>query len=176
MPTSALILTVAILFGVFASDMGRRAITTRRLVRPLIIAGVAGATYLAAFATSGAGLAIELAGAGVGAALGLLAASTMRIEHDGDSGTVFSTAGVSYLAIWIAAAAGRLAFIYCSSHWFSSDLGSWMLAHHVSTAALTNGLILLALAMTTARTLSIVVRSRAAASGRVGVSFADQRA
>jgi len=38
MPTSALILTVAILFGVIASDIGRRAVTTRRLVRPLLIA------------------------------------------------------------------------------------------------------------------------------------------
>jgi hypothetical protein len=174
MPTSALILTIAILFGVVSADIGRRAITPRRLLRPLLIAAGAGAVYLTAFATSGAGLAVELAGAGAGALLGLLAASLMHVEHDHESKTVFTQAGGGYLAVWIAAAAARLAFIYGSNHWFSADLGRWMLSHHVTTGALTDGLILLALAMTTFRTLSLVVRSRAAANSGVGAaSLAD---
>ena len=167
MPTSALILTVAILFGVIASDIGRRAVTTRRLVRPLLIAGAA---YLSAFATSGSGLAVELAGAGTGALLGLLAASLMRVEHEKHSGTVFTNAGGGYLAIWIAAAAARLAFIYGSSHWFSADLASWMLTHHITTGALTDGLIMLALGMTVARTLSLAVRSQIAAGNGLGIA------
>ena len=170
MPTSALILTVAILFGVIASDIGRRAVTTRRLVRPLLIAGGAGAAYLSAFATSGSGLAGELAGAGTGALLGLLAASLMRVEHEKHSGTVFTNAGGGYLAIWIAAAAARLAFIYGSSHWFSADLASWMLTHHITTGALTDGLIMLALGMTVARTLSLAVRSQIAAGNGLGIA------
>jgi hypothetical protein len=163
MPTSALILTIAILFGVVSADIGRRAITPRRLLRPLLIAAGAGAVNLTAFATSGAG-----------ALLGLLAASLMHVEHDHESKTVFTQAGGGYLAVWIAAAAARLAFIYGSNHWFSADLGRWMLSHHVTTGALTDGLILLALAMTTFRTLSLVVRSRAAANSGVGAaSLAD---
>ena len=35
MPTSAIILSAAILLGVLSSDIGRRAITTHRLLRPL---------------------------------------------------------------------------------------------------------------------------------------------
>jgi hypothetical protein len=35
-----------------------------------------------------------------------------------------------------------------------------MLAHHITVAALADGLVLMALAMTTARTLSLVARSR----------------
>jgi hypothetical protein len=163
MPTSALILTAAILIGVLVSDVGRRAVTTHRLLRPLVIAGVAGAAYLTNFATSGAGLALELAGAGTGAVLGLLAASFMRVERDVDSGTAFTRAGAAYVLIWIVAASGRLAFIYGSNHWFSGSLDSWMQSHHVSVAALTDALVLTALAMTTARTLSLVVRSRATA-------------
>ena len=46
MPTNAIILTAAILFGVLVSDLGRRAITTHRLIRPLMIAAGAGAVYL----------------------------------------------------------------------------------------------------------------------------------
>jgi hypothetical protein len=159
MPTSAIILSAAILIGVLISDLGRRAVTTRRLRRPLLVAGAAGATYLTAFATSGDGLALELAGAGAGALLGLLAASLMRVEHDPGSGGVFTRAGIGYALIWIAVVATRLAFIYGSGHWFSSSLDSWMLAHQITADALTNGLILMALAMTTARTLSLLARS-----------------
>jgi len=162
MPTSAIILTAAILFGVLCSDLGRRAITTHRLARPLLVAGGAGAVYLTALATSGAGLAIELAGAGIGALLGLLAASRMRIEHDPATGRASTRAGAGYALIWIAVAAARLAFIYGSQHWFSAALDSWMLAHHVSADALTDALIVMALAMTSARTFSLVVRARSA--------------
>jgi len=165
MPASALILTAAILVGVFMSDLGRRAITTHRLLRPLLIAGAAGSIYLAAFATSGAGLALELVGLGAGTMLGLLAAGLMRIEYDPTGGTAFTRAGAGYAVIWLAVAAARLAFIYGSNHWFSASLGSWMHTNQITTAALTDALILMALAMTTARTLSLATRSRAATNG-----------
>ena len=163
MPTSALILTAVILVGVLGSDLGRRAITAHRLIRPLIVAGVAGALYLTAFATSGDGLAIELAGAGTGVLLGLLAASLVRLEHEPATGTTFTRAGIGYALIWIVTATARLAFIYGSSHWFSASLDSWMFSHHITADALTDALIVMALAMTSARTLSLIVRSRLAA-------------
>ncbi len=167
MPTSALILSAAILIGVLASDLGRRAVTHSRLRRPLLIAGIAGSMYLSAFATKGDGLAVELAGAGVGAVLGLLAGSMMRVEHDSD-GQAFTRAGAGYAAIWVAVVGTRLAFIYGSEHAFSASLNSWMLTHHVTTAALTNGLVLMALAMTVARTLSLIARARLGENGRLG--------
>ena len=68
--------------------------------------------------------------------------------------------------IWIAVATARLAFIYGSNHWFSANLGSWMLTHHVTADALTDTLIVMALAMTSARTLSLTVRSRLAVNPR----------
>ena len=40
--TDAIILSIAILIAVFASDLGRRAITTHRLLRPLLVAAGAG--------------------------------------------------------------------------------------------------------------------------------------
>jgi hypothetical protein len=167
MPTSALILSAVILVGVLASDLGRRAVTRSRLRRPLLIAGIAGSMYLSAFATKGDGLAVELAGAAAGAVLGLIAGSLMRVEHDGD-GQAFTRAGASYVLIWVAVVATRLAFIYGSEHVFSASLGSWMVAHHVTTAALTNGLVLMALAMTVARTLSLIARARLGESAGLG--------
>ena len=165
MPTSALILTAVILAGVFLSDLGRRSVSRRRLQRPLIIAGIAGSMYLAGLAASGAGLALELSAAGTGAVLGLLAANFMHVEHDADSGEVFTRAGIAYASIWIAAATVRLAFIYGSQHWFAGSLDSWMLAHHITAAVLTDALVLEALAMTIARTVSLYVRSRPSAGG-----------
>jgi hypothetical protein len=173
MPTSALILSAAILVGVLTSDLGRRAVTRSRLRRPLLVAGIAGSMYLSAFATRGDGLAIELAGAGVGAALGLLAGSLMRVEHDGD-GRSFTRAGAGYAVIWIAVVGARLAFIYGSEHLFSASLGSWMNAHHITTAALTDGLVLMALAMTVARTLGLLARARLGQSaGRPRATLAE---
>ena len=158
--SDALILTAVILVGVFVSDLGHRAVTAHRLLRPLGIAGGAGALYLTAFATSGNGLAVELAGAGIGALLGLLAGGLMRVERDQATGRAFTQAGVGYALLWIVVVGARLAFIYGSQHWFSVGLDSWMVTHHVTANALTDGLILMALAMTSARTMSLIVRSR----------------
>jgi hypothetical protein len=163
MPTSAIIISAAILIGVLLSDLGRRALTTHRMLRPLLIAGGAGAMYLTTFATSGSGLALELAGTGVGALLGLLAAAIVHVEHDPHDGRTFTRAGSAYALIWIVVVGGRLAFIYGSEHWFSASLYSWMLSHHITADELTNALILMALAMTSARTLSLLVRSRSGA-------------
>jgi hypothetical protein len=165
--TNAIILSLVILAGVFFSDLGQRAVTAHRLLRPLLIAGGAGALYLTALATSGDGLAIELAGLGAGALLGLFAASFMRVEADQGTGQAFTKAGIGYALIWIATISARLTFIYGAQHWFPASLSSWLLAHHITGDALTDALIVMALAMTTARTLSLLVRSQRRAGSPV---------
>ena len=167
MPTSAIILSAVILVGVLISDLGHRVISTHRLLRPLLIAASAGTFYLTAVATSGAGLAIELACTGAGAVLGLLAASFMRVEHDPSNDKAFTRAGVGYALIWIVTIAARLTFIYGSSHWYSANLDSWMLARHITADALTDALVLMALAMTVARTLSLLIRRRTSANAHL---------
>jgi hypothetical protein len=129
-----------------------------------MIAGIAGAAYLTHFATSGDGLALELAGTGAGALLGLLAAGFMRVERDPSDGNVFTRAGIAYALVWIVVVGARLGFIYGTNHWFNASLGTWMSSHHITADALTDALVLMALAMTTTRTLSLLVRSRARAN------------
>jgi hypothetical protein len=90
----------------------------------------------------------------------------MRVEPNKSDGQVITDTGIVYAATWIIVVGARLAFIYGTGHWFSASLDSWMFAHHVTAAALTDALVLMALAMTVARTLSLIVRSRIAIVGR----------
>jgi hypothetical protein len=90
---------------VFISDLGRRALTTHRLLGQLMIAAGLGEAHLTAFATSGVGLELKLASAGTGARLGLFASGFLRVEHDPRNGKTFSRVGIGYALIWIATAA-----------------------------------------------------------------------
>lgn len=72
----------------YISDLGRRALTTHRLLGQLMIAAGLGAAHLTAFATSGVGRELKLASAGTGARLGLFASGGfLRVEHDPRNGT-----------------------------------------------------------------------------------------
>ena len=50
-------------------------------------------------------------------------------------------AGLPYAIFWTAIIGARAAFSYGSVHWFTAPLVSWGVAHQVSVAALTDGLI-----------------------------------
>jgi hypothetical protein len=45
-------------------------------------------------------------------------------------------------------------------HWFGPQLGRWMTDHHVTSAALTDALIFMALGMLITRVIAIAVRAR----------------
>ena len=53
----------------------------------------------------------------------------------------------------------RAAFSYGSVHWFARPLVSWAIANQVSVAAVTDGLIFMAIAMVLVRTLVLGVRA-----------------
>jgi hypothetical protein len=60
---------------------------------------------------------------------------------------------------WTAVIAARAAFTYGAAHWFSSSMVSWAIARQVSQAAITDGLIFMAIAMILVRTGSLRVRA-----------------
>ncbi|MEV4422214.1 hypothetical protein AB0L40_19895 [Patulibacter sp. NPDC049589] len=156
-----LLLNAAILGVVLFSDLGRKAFSRRRLVRPLLIAGIVGATMVAGVPSHGDGLLLIVLGVTAGVVLGALAGGLLRVEADGDA-PVVTVGGPAYAAFWTTVAGLRVAFAYGSDHWFRSDLGTWMLHHQVTSDALTDALVLMALAMVVTRTISVLARVHAA--------------
>ena len=91
--------------------------------------------------------------------VGLLASHLMTVYRSPRTGGPASRAGFGYALIWIVVVGARAAFSYGSEHWFTSQLGSWMMHHQVGVNASTDPLILMAIALTLTRTLVLAGRA-----------------
>jgi hypothetical protein len=74
-----------------------------------------------------------------------------------------------YALFWTAVIGARALFSYGTDHWFGNQLGSWLAASSIPSAAITNGLIFMAVAMLLTRTLGLARRSRSVPSGTATV-------
>jgi hypothetical protein len=158
MPTDVLIVNIAVLFAVLEADLGRRKITRFRILRPLLLAAGIIPLFIAHPATAGNGEILEIALAGLGALLGLVAAfGLMKITYDEKSQQSMSIAGVAYGAFWTLVIGARLLFTYGANHWYHTQLGHWMLTNGITVDALTDALIFMAVAMAVTRTIRLAV-------------------
>jgi hypothetical protein len=157
----ALIFNAIVLLVVLEADIGpHRKIGWFRILRPFVTSGVAVVIFMKAITTSGAGLTLELALAASGIVLGLAATALMRVYRSPRTGRPVSRAGVAYAVLWIVVIGARTAFSYGSVHWFGSQLAHWMTQHAVTTAAITDALIFMAIAMVITRTAGLALRAR----------------
>jgi hypothetical protein len=160
MLTNALIINGLVLFAVLEADLGpARKLSRFRLLRPLLLSASIVPMFLEAIATHGTGLALEIGGGVAGILLGLTAASLMHIRREPTTGRLVTRAGAAYAALWVAVIATRSCFSIGAVHWFSQPLATWMVNHQVTSAAITDTLIIMAVAMTAARTVSLAVRA-----------------
>jgi len=68
-------------------------------------------------------------------------------------------ADAAYAALWIVVIAARSCFSIGAVHWFNHPLATWMTNHQLTGAAITDTLIIMAVAMTLARTLCLDIRA-----------------
>ena len=64
-----------------------------------------------------------------------------------------------YAIFWTLVIGARAAFSYGAAHWFSAPLVGWAIANQVSEAAITDGLIFMAVAMVLVRTAGLGFRA-----------------
>jgi hypothetical protein len=155
MPTDVLIVNIAVLFAVLEADLGRRKISTFRILRPLFLAAGIVPLFVAHPATTGNGEILEIALAGLGALLGVVAAGgLMTVGFDDASQQSVSTADGAF---WVVIIGARLLFTYGANHWYHTQLGHWMVTNGVTVDALTDALIFMAVAMAVTRTLRLAL-------------------
>jgi hypothetical protein len=168
--TTAMIVNGVVLATVLASDLGpARKIGPMRLLRPVIAAAVIIPLFVDRPATHGMALVVELAGVVAGILGGLAAAALMRVYRSPDTGKPVSRAGWPYAILWIVVIGGRAAFSWGSVHWFEASIVSWAIANQVSVAAITDGLIFMAIAMVLVRTLGLGVRASRLPTGALAL-------
>lgn len=158
MTAKILALNLIMLAIVLETDLGRRKITLFRVARPFVAAVVIVPFFFAGAALHGWGLGLEVAGAAIGLALGLLASALLPVHYDLAARRSYSRGGIAYALLWIAITGARLFFSYGAEHLFGRPLGSFMVTHNVSAGALADAFIFLSLAMFLARTASLGVR------------------
>ncbi len=157
----AMIINAIVLVAVLEADLGsHRKVTRFRVLRPLILAIAIVPFFVKGVQTNGSGLTLELALAAAGVVLGLVAVSLMTVYRSQRTGKPVTRAGFGYATLWIVVIGARAAFSYGSVHWFGPQLGSWMTQHSVDSAAITDALIFMAVAMLVTRTIGIVARAR----------------
>jgi hypothetical protein len=158
--TQAMIVNAVVLATVLATDLGpARKIGPMRLLRPLIAAVVIIPLFISQPVTHGSGLAVEIAGCVAGLLGGLAAAALMKVYRSPGTARPVSSAGAFYAIFWTVIVGARAAFSYGAAHWFTPQIVSWAIANRVTEAAITDGLIFMAVAMILVRTVSLGVRA-----------------
>jgi hypothetical protein len=107
----------------------------------------------------------------LGGVLALCLMKVYRSEKDRQAG---HRRRRGYALLWIVVIGARVLFSYGANHWFKNQLGSWLTMHSIPSAAITGGLIFMAVAMVLTRAVGLTARARSVSGGReVAMSSPD---
>jgi hypothetical protein len=158
--TEAMVINGIVLAATLEADLGgHRKIGWFRMLRTPLTVALVIPLFLQRPVTHGNGLLVELAGIAAGLLGGLVVTTLMRVYRSPKTGKAVSAAALPYAAVWTAIVAARAAFSYGAVHWFPAQIAQWCVAHQVTVAAITDGLIFMAIVMVVARTLALGVRA-----------------
>jgi hypothetical protein len=165
-----------VLIAVMHSDLGtHRKIGPVRLLTPAVVAGAIIPLFIDPVVTHGAGLAVELAGVAAGMLGGLAAIALTRVYRSPRTGKPVSRATWLYALLWTLVIGARAVFSYGAAHWFPVQLAQWCMTHHVTGAAITDGLIFMAVAMLLTRTLGLGARAATLSRAMTGSTVSVPR-
>jgi hypothetical protein len=160
--TQAEIVNGFVLVAVMHNDLGtHRKIGPVRLITPVVVAAAIVPLFIDPVVTHGTGLAVEVAGVVAGMLGGLAALTLMKVGRSPRTGKPVSRATWPYALLWTLVIGARAAFSYGALHWFPAQIDQWGVAHQVTGAAITDGLIFMAVAMLLTRTFGLGIRAGA---------------
>lgn len=155
--TTEFMIAAAIIVSVVV-QFGRKQLNWVRLFLPLAIVTGFAVYYLKGIPTSGGDGWFTLAGLATGLVLGVIAAALIGMHEE--SGRVFVTAGLAYVALWIVVFGARLAFAYVATNSPETlrQIFIWSFEHGITEAGWTAAFMLQALAMVGVRTAVMIGR------------------
>jgi hypothetical protein len=137
-----------------------RELTTRMLLRPLVILAVAVGTYLHGVPTGGNDLVLLAALALVGGLIGVASGQTMLMRR-GPDGEVLARSGWASGFLWVLGMGSRFAFVVWITHSGASTIARFSAEHSITSAeAWTVALLAMAIFEVCGRTLVQATRRR----------------
>ena len=162
---SALVLLVLL-------QIKERTLTTKSLIRPLIIVGIAMTNYLHGIPTAGNDLLLIGVFAVLGSLIGLAAAQTLFMRTD-EHGEVLARAGWAAVFFWVLGMGGRFAFIFWINHGGHSSIAQFSAQHAITSGeAWAVALLAMAVCEVAGRTALIALRRQRLQGRRPTVSLA----
>jgi hypothetical protein len=148
---SALVLLVLL-------QIKERTLTTKALVRPLIIVAIAVANYLHGIPTAGNDLVLVGVLALLGLSIGVASGQTVLMRPGRDGG-VLARAGWASAIFWVLGMGSRFAFAVWVAHGGASAVGQFSAEHSITSgAAWTAALLAMAVFEVWGRTLVLAAR------------------
>lgn len=148
---SALVLLVLL-------QIRERELTTKTLVRPLVVVSIAVVNYLHGIPTAGNDLALVAALGLLGGLIGVASGESVFLRR-GPDGAVLARAGWVSAIFWVLGMGSRFAFVYWISHSGAGTIGDFSARHSItSEEAWTVALLAMAVCEVLGRSAVLVVR------------------